>query len=65
MKVVTSVTVFDDSVGKRMSMTYSEVDGEGQVISDNKRANKVITDTDEIATMNAVKEIAQDFLDEL
>ena len=65
MKIVTSVTVFDDSVGKRMSMTYSEIDGEGQIIADNKRVDKVVTDSEEIQAAAAVKEIAQNFVDSL
>lgn len=45
MKIITSVTVFKDAVGTRMSATYSEVDdATGRVISDNKRFDRVITD---------------------
>ena len=65
MKVVTSVTIFDDSVGKRMSMTYSEIDEQGQIIADNKRFDKVVTDVDEIADIEAVKQIAQDAVDDM
>ena len=37
MKIITSVTVFNDAVGMRMSATYSEIDeSTGRVISDNK-----------------------------
>ena len=45
MKIVTSVTVFHDAVGLRMSVTYSEVDETGQVIADNIRYDRIITDT--------------------
>ena len=45
MKIITSVTVFNDAVGMRMSATYSEIDDEtGRIISDNKRFDRVITD---------------------
>ena len=45
MKIVTSVTVFNDAVGMRMSATYSEIDeSTGRVISDNNRFDRVITD---------------------
>ena len=38
MKTATSVTVWNDAVGKRMSITYSEIDETtGKVISDNNR----------------------------
>ena len=46
MKIVTSVTVFPDAVGMRMSATYSEIDEEtGRIISDNRRFDRVITDS--------------------
>ncbi len=45
MKIITSVTAFNDAVGMRMSATYSEIDDEtGRIISDNKRFDRVITD---------------------
>ena len=57
IKTATSVTVWNDAVGKRMSITYSEVDETtGKVISDNNREDKVITDKDE-------KELIEDLLD--
>jgi hypothetical protein len=44
-KIVTSVTTFNDAVGTRMSVTYSEIDDEtGRIISDNKRYDRVVTD---------------------
>ena len=44
MKTVTSVTVWNDAVGKRMSVTYSVVDEEtGKIIADNKRVDRVLT----------------------
>lgn len=46
MKLITSVTVFRDAVGMRMSATYSEIDDEGRIVSDNKRFDRVITDTE-------------------
>lgn len=47
MKIITSVTVFNDAIGTRMSATYSEIDETtGLVISDNNRFDRVITDND-------------------
>lgn len=47
MKIITSVTVFNDAIGMRMSATYSEIDeATGRVISDNNRFDRVITDAD-------------------
>lgn len=45
MKIITSVTVFNDAVGMRMSATYSEIDdATGRIVSDNKRFDRVVTD---------------------
>ena len=64
MKIVTSVTVFNDAVGKRMSATYSEVDDEtGKVISDNKRIDRVMTDATARQTADALTAYAQAFID--
>lgn len=60
MKIVTSATVFRDSLGMRLSYTYSEVDDEtGKIISDNNRANRMITDSEAIAHAEAVLAYAQ------
>lgn len=64
MKIVTSVGLFNDAVGKRMSITYSEVDDKtGQIISDNKRIDRVVTDKTAIGHANALAEYAQTFVD--
>ena len=64
IKVVTSVTVFNDAVGKRMSITYSEINSEtGKVISDNKRIDRVITDASARQTADALTAYAQTFVD--
>lgn len=43
-KVVTSVTLFRDAVGMRLHVTYSELDENGAIVSDNKHVDRVITD---------------------
>lgn len=64
MKIVTSIGLFNDAIGKRMSITYSEVDDQtGQVISDNKRIDRVVTDQTAIGHANALAEYAQQFVD--
>ena len=63
-KVVTSIGLFNDAVGKRMSITYSEVDDTtGQIISDNKRIDRVVTDQTAIEHANAIAQYAQQFVD--
>ncbi len=60
MKTATSVTVWNDAVGKRMSITYSEIDETtGKVISDNNREDKVITDKAEKDLVESLLELAQ------
>ena len=60
MKTATSVTVWNDAVGKRMSITYSEVDETtGKVISDNNREDKVITVKAEKDLVESLLELAQ------
>lgn len=59
MKIITSVTVFPDAVGMRMSATYSEVDeATGRVISDNNRFDRVITDSKAKTAANTLIEYA-------
>ena len=66
MKTVTSATVWNDAVGKRMSITYSEIDETtGTITADNKRIDRIITDADQGATMAALLSIAQSFVDKL
>lgn len=65
MKTVTSITVWNDAVGKRMSITYSEIDEQGQIISDNNRVDRVMTDANARSTADALKEYAQDYIDSL
>lgn len=59
MKIITSITAFQDAIGMRMSATYSEIDDEtGRVISDNKRFDRVITDADAKGHAKALLEYA-------
>ena len=66
MKVVTSVAVWDDAVGKRLSITYSEIDeAMGKIISDNNRFDRVVTDNDVVSAANALKTYAQALVNNL
>ena len=65
MKIITSVTVFNDAVGMRMSATYSEIDDQtGRIISDNQRFDRVITDATVKADASALIEYATDSIPE-
>ena len=66
MKVATSATVFSDSVGTRLSVTYSVVDEQtGKIIEDNHRVNKVITDADGKSLAQQMIQYAQDYIEAL
>ena len=64
MNIVTSIGLFDDAIGKRISLTYSEIDDTGKIISDNKRIDRVVTDTTVIENINAVKAYAASLIEE-
>ena len=65
MKIITSVTVFNDAIGTRMSATYSEIDeATGRVISDNNRFDRVITDKDAKGAANSLIDYATESLPE-
>lgn len=66
MKVVTSVTIWNDAVGRRMSITYSEIDPEtGKIIADNKRIDRIITNTSAKKLADDLQTYAQTFIDSI
>ena len=64
-KIVTSVTLFNDAVGKRISMTYSEVDESGTIISDNKKVDRIVTDQSIVTKANDIAAFAQSIIDSI
>ena len=65
MKVVTSVTIWNDAVGKRISITYSEIDETGKIIADNKRIDRIITDASARKLAEDLQAYAQTFVDSI
>lgn len=64
MKIITSVTVFQDAVGLRMSATYSEVnDTTGRIEKDNQRFDRVVTDQGVKADAEAIMAYAAESLE--
>ena len=64
IKSVTSATIFNDAVGMRLSITYSELDEEtGTIISDNNRTDRVVVKPADKAKCNDVLDLAQSFID--
>lgn len=65
MKIITSVTAFNDAVGMRMSATYSEIDDQsGRIVSDNQRFDRVITDASARAAASELLQYATESLPE-
>lgn len=59
MKIATSITFFNDAVGLRASVTYSEVDDHGKVTADNKREDFVVVDPEAKSAANSCLDWAQ------
>ena len=65
MRTVTSIGLFNDAVGKRISITYSEIDDQtGQIISDNKRIDRVVTDATAKKHADALASYALEFVEQ-
>lgn len=65
IKIPTSITAWNAEVGKRMSITYSEVDEvTGKQISNNKRTDVVVMDKDIKAHIDALLDYAQSVIGE-
>lgn len=61
---VTSITLFNDAIGLRMSATYSEVDETtGQIMADNKRVDRVVTDADSVQSAGELFALAQSLVE--
>lgn len=66
MKKVTSVTFWNDAVGKRLSITYSEIDDTtGKIVRDNYRMDRVLVDKDAITACDSIADVAQAFIDSI
>lgn len=64
MKIVTSITIWNDAIGRRMSVSYSEIDETtGKIISDNKRVDKVVTEKNIKTLADNLTDYAQEFID--
>ena len=42
-KVVTSISLFKVAAGQRMSITYSEINENGEIVKDNVKVARIIT----------------------
>lgn len=63
MKKVTSMTILTTAEGKRLSITYSEIDESGNIIEENKRINKVLVNRAALDCVMELEGFAQDIVD--
>ena len=64
MNKVTSVTGWNDSVGKRLSITFSEIDETtGKILTDNKRTDIVVTEKAAEELIDGLLSFAQDIVE--
>lgn len=63
MKKVTSMTFLTTPEGKRMSVTYSDVDESGKIISENNRENRIVVRDDILEKISALESFAQDIVE--
>lgn len=59
MKRVTSMTVLTTAEGKRLSITFSEIDEKGNIIKENERVNKVVVDQSALNCITELEGFAQ------
>lgn len=65
MKKVTSMTILTTAEGKRLSLTYSEIDENGNIIEENKRVNKVLVNRSALDCVSELEEFAQGVVDSI
>lgn len=59
MKKVTSMTILTTAEGKRLSLTFSEIDDDGNIIKENERVNKVVVNRGALGCITELEEFAQ------
>lgn len=63
MKKVTSMTVLTTAEGKRLSITFSEIDDKGNIIKENERVNKIVVDQSALSCITELESFAQGIVD--
>ena len=59
MNIVTAITAWNDAVGARVSIVYSEVSEEGTIIKDNQRIDRIVLDGDVKKVIETLMSYAQ------
>lgn len=63
MKKVTSMTVLTTAEGKRLSLTFSEIDDNGNIVKENERVNKVVVNRNALDCITELEDFAQDIVE--
>ena len=63
IKKITSMTVLTTGEGKRISITYSEIDDKGNLVSENNRVNRIIVDEEALEKVASLEEFASKIVD--
>lgn len=59
MKKITSITILTTAEGKRISATYSDIDEDGKILSENNRVNRVVVDPATLDMIGDLEDYAQ------
>ena len=65
MKKVTSMTILTTAEGKRISITFSEIDNKGNIIKENERVNKVLVDQNALKNVTELENFAQEIVEDI
>lgn len=65
MKKVTSMTILTTAEGKRLSLTFSEIDSVGNIVKENERVNRVVVNPDALSSIANLENFAQGIVEEM
>ena len=65
MRIVTSVSLFKVAAGQRMSITYSEINENGEFLKENVKVSRIITNNDELSNINNGLNDAKNIIDNI
>ena len=64
MNKITNLTLHTTAIGEQMAITYSVIDDNGNIISQNKRAEAVVLGKDALDAIEILKQFAYKRLEE-
>lgn len=63
-KKITSITILTTGEGKRISLTYSEIDESGNLTSENNRLNRIIVNDEVLETVGELEKFAKGIIED-